>query len=123
MSIKNNDSIEYDINMVDCITDDLIKVFAHNKENLTKNECKLLLNVIFETIFDEKLQNKNFNHIFDLISNKKNTIDKNNLSQLTKSFIISFDVNYLKNSSKFNNKICIKLDKNSLPSHYYIRKT
>ncbi len=68
MSTKNNDCIEYDLNMIDCITDDLINIFSYNKKYLTKNECKLLLNVIFETIFDEKLQNKNFNHIFDLIS-------------------------------------------------------
>ena len=118
---KNNNYEEYDPHMIENITNDIIKIFSSDKENLTKNESKILLNLIYETIFNEKLQNKNFEHIFSLLS-VNNKIQKDKISILTKSLIISFDINYIKNSSSFNNKICIKLDKNSLPTNYYIKK-
>ena len=40
------------------IADDLIKLFSINKYFLTKNECKKILNIIFEALFDEKLKKK-----------------------------------------------------------------
>lgn len=123
------------------VLEDLLKIFGSNKEYLTKSECREILNIIFEALFDEKLKTKNFNYIFKLISkndddhehdsdstfNKKNLkekiIKKSDLEPIIRSFIVCFDVNYITNSSAFNDKVCIKIGKHLLPITYYIKKS
>ena len=120
------------------VLEDLLKIFGSNKEYLTKSECREILNIIFEALFDEKLKTKNFNYIFKLISkdddhdsdsafNKKNLqekiIKKSDLEPVIRSFIVCFDVNYITNSSAFNDKVCIKIGKHLLPITYYIKKS
>ena len=107
------------------ITDDLLKIFSSSNNYLTKNECKNILNIIFETLFDEKLKTKNFNYIFKLISKSnenENKIFKNDLEPIIRSFIVCFNVNFITNSNSFNDKVCIKIGKCLLPSSYYIKK-
>lgn len=104
------------------ITDNLYEIFGNNKEYLTKNECKKILNIIFETLFEEKLKNKNFNYIFNLLSKDKNKILKEDFESITKSLIVCFDVNYITNTNNFNDKVCIKIGKHLLPISYYIKK-
>ena len=107
------------------ITDDLLKIFSSSNNYFTKNECKNILNIIFETLFDEKLKTKNFNYIFKLISKSnenENKIFKNDLEPIIRSFIVCFNVNYITNSNSFNDKVCIKIGKCLLPSSYYIKK-
>jgi hypothetical protein len=127
------------------VLEDLLKIFGSNKEYLTKSECREILNIVFEALFDEKLKTKNFNYIFKLISkndhdsdsdsvsasasafNKKNLkekiIKKSDLEPVIRSFIVCFDVNYITNSSAFNDKVCIKIGKHLLPITYYIKKS
>ena len=50
------------------VLEDLLKIFGKNSDYLTKNECREVLNIVFEALFDEKLKTKNFNYIFKLIS-------------------------------------------------------
>jgi len=105
------------------IADDIIKLFSANKEFLTKVECKKILNVIFEALFDEKLKNKNFDYIFNLLSKNSNgSVFKNDLEPIVKALIVCFDVNYITNSNSFNDKVCIKIGKFLLPNSYYIKK-
>lgn len=105
------------------MTDDIIKIFGSNPEFLTKNECKTVLNIVFESLFDEKIKNKNFNYIFKLISkNDDKRIFKRDLEPIVRSFIVCFDVNYITNSNSFNDKVCIKIGKHLLPISYYIKK-
>jgi hypothetical protein len=105
------------------IADDIIKLFSTNKEFLTKNECKKILNIIFEALFDEKLKNKNFDYIFNLLSKNSNgCVFKNDLEPIVKALIVCFDVNYITNSTSFNDKVCIKIGKFLLPNSYYIKK-
>ena len=121
MISKNNlDFMEPEI--LNDITNDLLKIFGSSNDFFTKSECKNLLNIIFESLFDEKLKTKNFNYIFNLIS-KNNMIHKNDLEPIVRSFIISFDVNFITNSNNFNEKVCIKIGKNLLPISYYIKKS
>ncbi len=120
------------------VLEDLLKIFGSNKEYLTKSECREILNIVFEALFDEKLKTKNFNYIFKLISKnddssdseqnlKKNLqekiIKKSDLEPVIRSFIVCFDVNYITNSSTFNDKVCIKIGKHLLPITYYIKKS
>lgn len=123
------------------VLEDLLTIFGSNKEYLTKSECREILNIVFEALFDEKLKTKNFNYIFKLISkndhdsdsdststlNKKNLkekiIKKSDLEPIIRSFIVCFDVNYITNSSAFNDKVCIKIGKHLLPITYYIKKS
>ena len=127
--------------IIEDVLEDLLKIFGSNKEYLTKSECREILNIIFEALFDEKLKTKNFNYIFKLISkndddhdsdsasafNKKNLqekiIKKSDLEPIIRSFIVCFDVNYITNSSAFNDKVCIKIGKHLLPITYYIKKS
>ena len=127
--------------LMEDVLEDLLKIFGSNKEYLTKSECREILNIIFEALFDEKLKTKNFNYIFKLISkndddhehdsdstfNKKNLkekiIKKSDLEPIIRSFIVCFDVNYITNSSAFNDKVCIKIGKHLLPITYYIKKS
>ena len=118
---KPNDFV--DSETINFIADDIIKIFSENKEFLTKNECKKILNIIFEALFEEKLKNKNFDYIFNLLSKNSNgCVFKNDLEPIVKALIVCFDVNYITNSTSFNDKVCIKIGKFLLPNSYYIKK-
>ena len=74
-------------------------------------------------MFDEKLKNKNFDYIFNLLSKNSNgCVFKNDLEPIVKALIVCFDVNYITNSTSFNDKVCIKIGKFLLPNSYYIKK-
>ena len=124
MGEKNSFEI-IDPEVVDDITSDLFKIFGLTSDlYLTKSECKNILNIVFETLFDEKLKNKNFNYIFKLISTEDDDkVYKKDLDPIIRSFIVCFDVNYITNSSSFNDKVCIKIGKHLLPISYYIKKS
>jgi hypothetical protein len=112
-----------DREIIDDVVDDIIKIFSANKNCLTKVECKKILNIIFEALFDEKLEKKNFDYIFKLLSkNSNNCVYKNDLEPVAKALGISFNVNFITNSPLFNDKVCIKLGKFLLPDSYYIKK-
>lgn len=120
---KNNFEI-LEPEIIDDITNDLFKIFGSmSDEYLTKNECKNILNIVFESLFDEKLKTKNFNYIFKLISNNDDLILKKDFESIARSFIVCFDVNYITNSNSFNDKVCIKIGKHLLPISYYIKKS
>ena len=123
------------------VLEDLLKIFGKNPDYLTKNECRGVLNIVFEALFDEKLKTKNFNYIFKLISkdtpgtlpigllNSSNSssddnikINKVDLEPIVRSFMVCYDVNHITNSSSFNDKVCIKIGKHLLPITYYIKK-
>jgi hypothetical protein len=114
-----------DTDVINDITNDLFKIFAlASDEYLTKNECRNILNIIFESLFDEKLKTKNFNYIFKLISKSDNKkIYKKDFEPIVKSFIVCFDVNFITNTNSFNDKVCIKIGKHLLPVSYYIKKS
>lgn len=118
---KNNVDL-LDQDLINDITDDLFKIFGSNSDYLTKNECKNILNIIFETLFEEKLKTKNFNYIFKLISTNDNIILKKDCEPIIRSFIVCINVNYITNSNTFNDKVCIKIGKHLLPVSYYIKK-
>lgn len=121
---KNNIEI-LDPVVIEDITTDLFKIFGSTTQDfLTKNECKNILNIVFESLFDEKLKNKNFNYIFKLISKTDgDKIFKQDLEPIIKAFVVCFDVNYITNSNSFNDKVCIKIGKHLLPISYYIKKS
>ena len=82
-----------------------------------------ILNIIFEALFDEKLKNKNFEYIFNLLTkNSDEKVYKNDLEPIVKALIVCFDVNLITNTSSFNDKVCIKIGKFLLPNSYYIKK-
>jgi hypothetical protein len=119
-SINSKSSIDDEV--IDHITEDVLKVFASNKKNLTKSDCKKLLNIIFESLFDEKLKHKNFEFIYTLLNKNNNVFLSNDeIKPIIKALIVSFDVNYITNSSSFNDKVCIKIGKHLLPTYYYIK--
>jgi hypothetical protein len=121
--------------IIEDITEDLLKIFGSNNNcsgeqaeilngYITKNECRNILNIIFEALFDEKLKTKNFNYIYKLISiEDDDKVYKKDLDPIIRSFIVCFDVNYITNSSSFNDKVCIKIGKHLLPTTYYIKKS
>ena len=112
-----------DVELFEDISQDVINIFSKNKKNFDKSECKCILNIIFESIFDEKLKNKNFNYIYNLINKDNNiTVSKKDMMPIIKAFIVSFDVNYITNTNSFNDKVCIKIGKHLLPICYYIKK-
>ena len=117
---KNLDNI--DENTVDEISIDILNIFGSSPDYLTKVECRNILNLIFDALFDEKLKNKNFNYIYNLISKDEKRIHKNEFEPLIKAMIVCFDVNYITNNTSFNDKICIKIGKHLLPINYYIKK-
>jgi len=120
---KNNFDI-LDLEIIEDITNDLFKIFGSYDEYLTKIQCKNILNIVFESLFDEKLKNKNFNYIFKLISKSdEDKILRKDFEPIVKSFIVCFDVNYITNSNSFNDKVCIKIGKHLLPISYYIKKS
>lgn len=120
---KNNlDTLDPEI--IEDIIDDLFKIFGSSNEYLTKSQCKNILNIVFETLFDEKLKNKNFKYIFKLISKSDDDkIARKDFEPIVKAFIVCFDVNYITNSNSFNDKVCIKIGKHLLPVSYYIKKS
>jgi hypothetical protein len=124
MMEKNNIDL-FDSEVMEDITDDLFKIFGSNsKEYLSKNECRNILNIVFESLFDEKLKTKNFNYIFKLISKSdEKKILRKDFEPVVRSFIVCFDVNYITNSNSFNDKVCIKIGKHLLPVSYYIKKS
>lgn len=123
MSDKNNLDI-LNPETTEDIMDDLFKIFGSSDEYLTKTQCKNILNIVFETLFDEKLKTKNFNYIFKLISKcDEDKILRKDFEPIVKSFIVCFDVNYITNSNTFNDKVCIKIGKHLLPMSYYIKKS
>lgn len=120
---KNNLDIS-NPEIIEDITNDLFKIFGSSDEYLTKGECKNILNIVFESLFDEKLKNKNFNYIFELVAKTgENKIARKDFEPIVKSFVVCFDVNYITNSNSFNDKVCIKIGKHLLPVSYYIKKS
>jgi hypothetical protein len=121
---KNNLEI-FESEVIEDITNDLFKIFGSSSyEYLTKNECRNILNIVFESLFDEKLKTKNFNYIFKLISKSDDKkIYKKDFEPIARSFIVCFDVNFIANSNSFNDKVCIKIGKHLLPVSYYIKKS
>ncbi len=121
---KNNLEI-LEPEIIEDITDNLFKIFGSSSdEYLSKNECRNILNIVFESLFDEKLKTKNFNYIFKLISKSdEKKILKKDFEPIVRSFIVCFDVNYITNSNSFNDKVCIKIGKHLLPVSYYIKKS
>lgn len=120
---KNNLDIS-NPEIIEDITDDLFKIFGSSDEYLTKTQCKNILNIVFESLFDEKLKNKNFNYIFKLVAKSDDDkILRKDFEPIVKSFIVCFDVNYITNSNSFNDKVCIKIGKHLLPVSYYIKKS
>jgi len=124
MGEKNNSEI-LEPEIIEDITDDLFKIFGFtSNEFLTKNECRNILNIVFESLFEEKLKTKNFNYIFKLISKSDDKkILRKDFEPIVRSFIVCFDVNYITNSNSFNDKVCIKIGKHLLPLTYYIKKS
>ena len=124
MTDKNYTEIS-DSEIIEDVTSDIIKIFGSSSgEYLTKEECRNILNIIFESLFNEKLKTKNFHYIFKLISkNNEKKIYKKDLEPIIQSFIICFDVNFITNSNSFNDKVCIKIGKHLLPVSYYIKKS
>lgn len=120
---KNNLEI-LEPEVVEDITDDLFKIFSSSSNDyLTKNECRNILNIVFESLFDEKLKTKNFNYIFKLISKSDDKkIHRKDFEPIVRSFVVCFDVNFITNSNSFNDKVCIKIGKHLLPVSYYIKK-
>lgn len=119
---KNNLDI-VDPEIMEDVMNDLLKIFGKNSNYLTKSECREILNIVFEALFDEKLKTKNFNYIFKLISkDDEKKINKSDLEPVIRSFIVCFDVNYITNCSLFTDKVCIKIGKHLLPITYYIKK-
>ena len=67
--------------------------------------------------------NKNFEYIFNLLTkNSDGNVYKPELEPIVKALIVCFDVNYITNSTSFNDKVCIKIGKFLLPNSYYIKK-
>lgn len=121
---KNNLEIS-EPEVIEDITGDLFKIFGSSSdEYLTKNECRNILNIVFESLFDEKLKTKNFNYIFKLISKSDDKkIYRKDFEPVVRSFVVCFDVNFITNSNSFNDKVCIKIGKHLLPVSYYIKKS
>ena len=120
---KNNLEI-LDSEIMENVTDDLFKIFGASNDYLTKNECRNILNIVFESLFDEKLKTKNFNYIFKLVSKSdEKKILRTDFEPVVRSFIVCFNVNYITNSNSFNDKVCIKIGKQLLPVTYYIKKS
>jgi hypothetical protein len=57
-----------------------------------------------------------------LSKNSGGKVFKADIEPIVKALIVCFDVNYITNSSSFNDKVCIKIGKFLLPNSYYIKK-
>lgn len=105
------------------ITDNLFQVYSKDKKTISKNEAKKMLNDLFKSLFEDKLKEKSFNSIFSKMKkNSDDRIEKDDLEDITRAIIVSFNVNMISNSSSFNDKICIKIGKKLLPIYYYLKK-
>jgi hypothetical protein len=113
------------IEKINSIGNDIINVFSSNKEYLTKTECNIVLNIIFESLFEKKIKKEDFDNIFNTITKRNNNcVYKNELDPIITSLIVCFDVNYITNSASFilqDEIVCIKM-KNSLPTKCYLKK-
>lgn len=116
-------NIEIEQEAIDEITKDLFKIYSKGKNNMTKNECKKILNDLFKSLFEHKLKSKSFECIYNnLKKDDKGRINKKDFEDISRALIISFNINYITNCSSFKDKICIKIGKNLLPIYYYIKK-
>lgn len=118
-NINNFENIYYED-----IKNDIINIYSKNKLYFTKSECKTIIDVIYNLLFDENITNKNFILLFSYLnpdSNDNILISNPNLNTIINAFIIAFDVNFITNKPDFNDKICIKMGKNLLPSSFYIK--
>lgn len=116
-------NIEIEQEAIDEITKDLFKIYSKGKNNMTKSECKKVLNDLFKSLFEHKLKSKSFECIYNnLKKDEKGRINKKDFEDISRALIISFNINYITNSSSFKDKICIKIGKNLLPIYYYIKK-
>jgi Ca2+-binding EF-hand superfamily protein len=105
------------------ITDSLFNVYAKNKNYITKSECKKILDDLFKSLFEHRLKGKSFDCIYSNIKKNENgKIDKEDFEDITRSIIVSFNVNMMINCSSFTDKICIKIGKKLLPVYYYVKK-
>jgi len=123
MVTDKNFSDIINLDILEDVMEDLLSIFGSSTEYLSKVECRNILNIIFEALFDEKLKTKNFNYIFNLISKDDDKINKTDLEPIIRAFIVCFDVTYITNSNSFNDKVCIKIGKHLLPITYYIKKS
>ena len=102
------------------IKKNVLSIYSKNKKYLTKNECRNVLNNIFELLFNGKLQNNNFEYIYKILKGKDKYLT--NIEPIIIALTIGFDVNYLKNSS-LTERISIKIGKYLLPTSFCISKT
>jgi hypothetical protein len=104
------------------IKNDLINIYSKNKLYFTKSECKNIIDTIYNLLFDENITNKNFILLFSYLNPDSNdNVSFSNIESIVNAFIIAFDVNFITNKPDFNDKICIKMGKNLLPSSFYIK--
>jgi hypothetical protein len=119
----NEKNIEIEQDSINEITNNLFKIYSKGKQSMSKNKCKKILNNLFESLFDHKLKSKSFECIYNNFKkNNYGRILKKDFEDISRSFIISFNINLITNCSSFNDKICIKIGKNLLPIYYYIKK-
>jgi hypothetical protein len=110
--------------MIADVTENIFDIYAGDKQIITKTECKKVLGVVFELLFEEKLKNKNFDYIFSMLTANINDtyIKRVAIEPIIRSFIISFNVAYVTGTTNMDNdKICIKIGKNALPIDYYLK--
>ena len=120
MTGKNIEISDEEINE---ITNSLFKVYSKNKNSITKSECRKILDDLFKSLFEHRLKKKSFNCIYsNLKKNKSGKINKDDFEDVTKSIIVSFNVNMMINCTSFTDKICIKIGKKLLPVYYYIKE-
>lgn len=107
---------------IDNVSNDIINLFSKNKKYITKKECNDVLNVVYESLFEKKLNKSNFELIFKSLNvNNNNKLYIDDIKALAVAMIVSFDVMYLKNINNSKDVICIKV-KNLLPVKYYVKK-
>lgn len=125
MSNESNLVSEFNSEIIESTTSDLFNIFSVNPDFMTRDEIKTVVNIISESLFNEKIKNKNFNIMFDLLAtshNNNQVVMKKNFEPIAIAFIICFNVNCITNTDSFNDKICIKVGKHTLPISYYIKK-
>lgn len=105
------------------ITNNLFDVYAKGKKSMSKSECKKILDDLFRSLFEHRLKGKSFDCIYsNLRKNENGKIDKCDFEDITRSIIVSFNVNMMINCTSFTDKICIKIGKKMLPMYYYVKK-
>jgi len=104
------------------IKSNIINLFSKNKLFFTKSECKIIIDSIYNLLFDENISTKNFIILFSFLNpDSSDNVSFSNIDPIINAFIIAFDVNFITNKADFNDKICIKMGKNLLPSSFYIK--